>query len=112
MTNTERRIAALSTGQLGAFSRAQATDVGLSNRQLRNRVRSGSLVQSGPNAFRLSGTPNTIDGQLADLLLDVGPPVWVAGPTAAALHGFQDSRCAGRSTCCSTPIATFVATER
>ena len=89
MTNTERRIAALSTGQLGAFSRAQATDAGLSNRQLRSRVRSGSLVQTGPNSFRVAGAPTSLRSQLVELLLDVGDPVWVCGPTAAALYGFS-----------------------
>jgi len=89
MTNTERRIAALSAGQLGAFNRAQATDSGLSNRQLRSRVRSGSLVQTGPNSFHVAGAPSTQRSQLTELLLDVGEPVWVCGPTAAALHGFS-----------------------
>ncbi len=89
MTDTDRRIAALAAGQLGTFSRAQATDVGLSNRQLRSRVMSGSLVQTGPNAFRVAGTPDNLRGQLGALLLDVGDPVWVAGPTAAALHGIS-----------------------
>jgi very-short-patch-repair endonuclease len=87
MTNTDRRIAALSTGQLGTFSRAQATDAGLSNRQLRSRVQSGILEQSGPNAFRLAGTPNTLHSQLRELVLDVGQPVLIAGPTAAAIEG-------------------------
>jgi hypothetical protein len=89
MTNTERRIAALSTGQLGAFNRAQATDAGLSNRQLRSRVKSGSLVQSGPNSFRVAGAPSTLQSQLVELVLDIGDPVWVYGPTAAALRGFK-----------------------
>jgi hypothetical protein len=88
MTNTERRIAALSAGQLGAFSRAQATDAGLSNRQLRSRVRSGSLVQTGSNSFRVAGAPSSLRAQLGEVLLDVGPPVWVCGPTAAAFQGF------------------------
>src|SRR5262245_59152215 len=87
MTDTERRIAALSAGQLGAFNRAQATDAGLSNRQLRSRVRSGSLLQTGPNSFRVAGAPSTLRSQLLELVIDVGEPVWVCGPTAAALHG-------------------------
>jgi hypothetical protein len=87
MTNTDRRIAALAAGQLGTFSRAQATDVGLSNRQLRSRVMSGTLQQTGPNSFRINGTPETMHSQLHELLLDIGAPVWVAGPSAAALHG-------------------------
>jgi hypothetical protein len=88
MTNTDRRIAALSAGQLGTFSRAQATDMGLSNRQLRSRVKSGSLTQHGPNSFRVSGAPDTLHSRLLELMHDVGDPVWVAGPSAAAVHGF------------------------
>jgi hypothetical protein len=34
MTDAQRRLAAIATGQLGTFSRAQALDAGLSNRQL------------------------------------------------------------------------------
>lgn len=89
MTSADRRIAALATGQLGAFTRAQANDAGLSHRQLRNRVQSGSLVQTGPNSFRIAGTPTTLDAELRATMLDVGGPVWVAGPTAAAVHGID-----------------------
>ena len=88
MTNADRRNAAISTGQLGAFSRTQAADAGLSDRQLRSRVQSGTLTQTGPNSFRVAGAPNSVKSDLRALLLDVGDPVWVAGPTAAALHRF------------------------
>src|SRR5688572_1631005 len=89
MTIDIRRIAAVATGQLGAFSRDQAHAAGLTDLQLRGRVQSGLLDQIGPNAFRLPGAP---PGALADmraLILDIGPPCWAAGPTAAALHGFD-----------------------
>ena len=75
MTDAQRRLAAIATGQLGTFSRAQALDVGLSNRQLRRRVQSGILDQIGPNAFRFAGAPPTSRSQLYELLLDVGAPV-------------------------------------
>jgi len=88
MTNADRRIAAIATGQLGAFSRTQAADSGLSDRQLRSRVQSGTLIQTGPNAFRVAGAPSTFESDLRALTLDVGDPVLVAGRTAAALHGF------------------------
>ncbi len=89
MTSTERRLAAIAVGQLGTFTRAQALDVGLSNRQLRSRVRSGILVQTGPNAFRVAGTPSMPRSRLSAMLLDVGAPVVAAGPTAAAVHGID-----------------------
>lgn len=89
MTNSYERLMALATGQLGTFTRAQANDHGLSDRQLRSRVQSGFLVQTGPNSFRVAGSPSTMMTELHALVLDVGEPVWVGGPTAAALHGFD-----------------------
>ncbi len=89
MTNADRRIAAISTGQLGVFTRTQAVDAGLSDRQLRSRVQSGTLNKTGPNSYRIAGAPITLESDLRAMVLDVGEPVWVAGPTAAALHGFD-----------------------
>lgn len=89
MDTALRRIAAIATGQRGAFTRAQAVDVGLTDRQLRRRVLSGVLDQLGPNAFRFTGTPVTLADELSHLLLDVGAPALACGPTAAALHGFD-----------------------
>lgn len=83
---------ALATGQLGAFTRTQANDLGLSDRQLRSRVQSGILIQNGPNAFRVAGAPTNLLAELRTLMLDVGEPAWVSGPTAAALHGFDGYR--------------------
>ena len=89
MTNADRRLAAIATGQLATFSRRQAHDVGVSDRQLRRRVHSGILMQSGPNGFRSSMSPITPLIELRGLLLDVGEPVWATGPTSAALLGFD-----------------------
>lgn len=89
MTNSYERLMALATGQLGTFTRAQAYDHGLSDRQLRSRVQSGILIQTGPNSFRVAGGPTTLTSELRTLMLDVGEPVWAAGPTAAALHRFD-----------------------
>lgn len=89
MTRADRAIAAIATGQLGAFTRRQANDAGLSDRQLRSRVQSGFLVQPGPHAFRVAGAPTSAATQLHDLLLDIGGEAWVCGATAAALHGIE-----------------------
>ena len=92
MTTNLRRIAAVATGQLGSFSRAQAHEQGMTDDQLRRRVQSGFLHQVGPNAFRLPGATSGALGDLRAVLLDVGPPCWASGPTAAALHGFDGFR--------------------
>ncbi len=89
MTNADRRIAAIATGQLGAFTRTQANDVGLSDRQLRSRVQSGFLVRTGPNVFRVAGAPTSLRTELGDLMLSLGDDAWITGPTAAALYGLD-----------------------
>jgi hypothetical protein len=92
MADADRRIRAVATGQMGAFSRSQANEAGLTDHQLRSRVQSGFLERVGPNAFRMPGTDNTELARLSALMIDVGEPCWAAGPTAAALHrldGFE-----------------------
>lgn len=92
MTHADRVIAATATGQLGAFTRAQANAAGLSDDQLRSRIQSGFLDQIGPNAFRQAGTGTSARARLLGLVLDVGEPCWAAGPTAAAIYrldGFE-----------------------
>ncbi len=89
MTTPDQRIARIATGQLASFSRREAHDAGVSDRQLRRRVQSGVLQQVGPNAFRSALAPTTPIVELRGLVLDVGAPVWVTGQTAAALLGFD-----------------------
>jgi hypothetical protein len=85
MGNADHRLVALAKQQRGAFRRAQAHDVGVTDHQLRSRVIAGVLEQIGPNAFRLPGTDATPIARLVGTMLDIGDPVWAAGPTAAAL---------------------------
>jgi very-short-patch-repair endonuclease len=86
MATADHRLIELAKAQYGAVSRVQAHGVGLTDHQLRARVRSGGLEQIGPNAFRLAGSDTSMIARLAGVLLDIGEPVWAAGPTAAALH--------------------------
>lgn len=85
----DRLVAEAAAAQGGAFSRAQAHAVGLSDRQLATRVRNGVLHKVGPNAFRFAGAPRSTLADLSAIVLDVGAPVWVAGWTAAACYGFD-----------------------
>jgi hypothetical protein len=89
MTNLNRRLTTVATGQLGAFSREQAHAVGATDEQLRSRVMSGFLLQSGPNVFRLPGSSTDPLAELSALVIDVGGDVVVSRHTAAALHGFS-----------------------
>jgi hypothetical protein len=94
MTTTDRRLADIATGQLGIVRRQGAHAAGVTDRQLRSRVQSGTLIQTGPHSFRLHGDPMTPIGQLRSLLADLGGGAFASGPTAAALHGFDGFRLA------------------
>lgn len=84
-----RRIATTATGQHGAFTKNQARDAGFTDAQLRGRVQSGSLDRPGVRTFRSPLTPRSPIGDLTTLILDIGEPCWISGPTAAALWGFD-----------------------
>jgi very-short-patch-repair endonuclease len=89
MGESDRDLAAIAEGQMGAFSRAQAHGVGLTDDRLSARVRDGWLQRIGPNAFRFPGTDLMPLARLMGLMIDVGAPCWAYGPTAAALHRFD-----------------------
>ncbi len=88
MTRANHRLVAVANGQLGSITRAQANGCGVSDKQLRSRVQSGFLIQTGPNAFRLPGADGARQ-HLASLVLDVGGDVVASRFTAAALLGFD-----------------------
>jgi very-short-patch-repair endonuclease len=87
--DSDHDIVAVARRQMGAFSRGQAHEAGLTDERLRARVREGWLQQIGPNAFRFPGTDLAPRAQLLGLMIDIGEPCWAFGPTAAALHGFD-----------------------
>lgn len=89
MTELNRRLAAVATGQQGLITRSQARELGVTDAQLRSRVSSGFLLATGPNAFRLVGAPTEALDQLRALVLDIGGDVVACRATAAALHGFD-----------------------
>ena len=94
MTTNGRHFAANATGQHGIISRRQANAGGATRATLRSRVQSGDLERTGVRTFTSPFAPKTPIGALHALMLDVGDPVWVSGPTAAALHGFDGFRLA------------------
>ena len=83
------RLRAVAEGQLGWFTKAQANAAGLSDRELRNGVHSRSLDRAGVRTYRSVLTPRTALGDLTALVLDIGEPCWVSGPTVSALHHFD-----------------------
>ena len=94
MTDIGRRLAANATGQHGFVTRRQANADGVTNAMLRSRVSSGNLEQSGVRTFTSALVPRTAIGDLQELMLDIGDPIWACGVTAAALQGFDGYRLA------------------
>lgn len=86
MPDRYRRLAADSTGQLGAFTRRQADAAGITSSELRGQVQSGLLEPFGARTLRPTLVPPTPLGDLHAYVLDIGPPCWVAGSTVAAVH--------------------------
>ena len=97
---TDRRIAAIATGQLGAFSRAQAHDAGLSDRQLRSRVQSGFLIQTGPNGISHAGAPTTFTPSSTTCYSISGSRSSLC-PNGGRTSRLRRIRCAGRITSCA-----------
>ena len=89
MTTIDRRLADIAHGQQGVITRAAARAAGVSDAQLRRRVQSGTLIQTGRHTYRPYGRPDTPIGQLRELLADIGTGAHASGATAAALHGFD-----------------------
>jgi hypothetical protein len=83
------RLRPVAGGQLGAFTSKQANLVGVSNRELRSRVHSGTLDKSGVRTYREPLTIPTPLAELTALVLDVQPPCWISETTGAALYNFD-----------------------
>ena len=98
MTNADRRLTMIATGQLATFSRRQAHDVGVSDRQLRRRVQSGILIKSGPNGFRSAMSPISPLTSSTDVPRHRRPGVDTR-PSRAALLGFDGYVVRDPSTC-------------
>ena len=86
------RLRAVAAGQLGSFTKAQAKAAGLSDRELRSGVHSRLLDRAGVRTYSSGLMPRTLLGDLTALVLDIGEPCWVSGPTGAALHPFDGFR--------------------
>ncbi len=79
LADFDARLAALAVAQHGAFTRAQATESGLSADQVDRRARAGDWVRVLPRVYRHAATPASV------LLLHSAAVLW-AGAGAALSH--------------------------
>ena len=92
MTSNARHLADTAAAQNGNVTRAQVRSAGLTNDQLRRRIRAGELEAVGRHVVRSRFVERTELSDLMALLLDCGEGALASGPTAAALHGFDEFR--------------------
>jgi hypothetical protein len=79
-------IAAVAASQYGAFSRAQARECGLTDRQIRLRIASGRWERLALHTFRIAGTTASWRQRLLAACIAAGPGAAASHRSAAALH--------------------------
>ena len=82
-------IAEVAARQYGVFSRAQAREAGLSDRQLRWRIAKGVIERLTLHTFLIAGCPTSWRQKLMTACLAAGPGAAASHRTAAALHEFD-----------------------
>jgi hypothetical protein len=81
-------VAVLAAAQHGVLSRAQAADIGLTERQLRTLVNNGWLDRPHPGVLRVTATPDSWRQRLQAATLAAGGTV-ASHRAAARLHGLD-----------------------
>lgn len=79
-------LLALAAYQFGAFSRAQANELDVTDAMLRSRVRSGMFLKRGPTAFVVSGATETWKQRVMVACLACRTRCAASMRTAAVLH--------------------------
>jgi very-short-patch-repair endonuclease len=85
-------LSAVSSAQLGVFTRADAHEAGLSKEQLRRLVERGVAERVAPSVFRFVAATRSWNQQVLAAVLDGGPECLASHRTAAVLHGFDGFR--------------------
>ncbi len=80
-------IRVIASRQRGAFNRTQATQCGFNREQIALRVRRGEWIQLDGNVFAIGGSVPDWHQRLSASVLS-RPVAYVAGRSAAHLHGF------------------------
>jgi hypothetical protein len=79
-------IAAVAASQYGIFSRYQARESGLTDRQIRLRIASGRWDRLALHTFRIAGAPTSWRQRLLAACLAAGPGAAASHRSAGALH--------------------------
>ncbi len=86
---SDAAIAQVANAQFGVFTRQQAHDVGLTDRQLRWRVQAGRIERLALGVFKIAGCPTSWHQRLLAACLAAGDGAAASHRSAAALHRFD-----------------------
>lgn len=84
------KIDTLAAGQYGVFNMAQCAAAGFDKDAIRRRRQSGTWLRLAPTVYAVASSPPKWERSVAAAVLS-RPTAYVAGPTAAYLHGFWSS---------------------
>ena len=87
--HADRLVAQTAARQHGVFTREQAHEAGLSDRQLRWRIEHGRIDRLALHTFRIAGCPPSWRQRLTAACLAAGTGAAASHRTAAAIHGFD-----------------------
>ncbi len=82
-------IAAVAASQYGVFSRDQARDCGLTDRQIRLRIQNGRWERLALHTFRIAGVTTSWRQRLLAACIAAGPGTAASHRSAAALHRYD-----------------------
>jgi very-short-patch-repair endonuclease len=88
-TGREARLALLASRQGGAFSFAQARELGYPSSTIADRLRRGAWTRRFAGVYTVGGTPLTRTGDLWAAQLAVGPAAAITHETSALCHGAE-----------------------
>lgn len=91
MVHTDVVAGQIAAGQHGLITIGQALEAGISEGQVRRRLRTAEWRRVYPGVFALAGTPATWEQKVLGSVLAAGPGAVASHLSAAALHDFPDA---------------------
>ena len=88
----DARSAAIAEMQMGCLARAQALEVGVTDRMIARRLATGRWRRVHPGVYLVNGVPRSWTQDVWAAKLAAGPDAVVTHDTALLLHGLPDDR--------------------
>ena len=87
MSTPERVIARIATAEHGLITRVQALSAGVSDREIKTRLRSGALIRAYRGVYRVGHRAPTVEARYLAAVLTCGEKALLSGRAAGYLWG-------------------------